>query len=764
MKKKVIIESLLLYSILTNNLFAISCDDMGDIELYNGHYYTITKKRYGYTTAKLMAENDDGYLAIPNDAAENSYIQNLIGGNKVVWIGIWDPNYISNYCYDTSNCAFDDSRFVDVKGNILLYTNWEHEQPDNFVRQYDVVNGKQMVSPLGEHWVLLKSLNGKWVDEGNHADYTSIPVKYKAVIEYDTKPECYEEPSNVTDEISGLKCNTQIYDTTTEILSMGNTLDCQLDQYNNPYCPSALAEASQYWDYEDGYSVEGLGTTTEYAPKDGCPTGTILDGGICLKTENKLSCDGAWHEFGERGFFNQGISGVQGGLITNYSYNGGNVTFKTKLRYKCTSHTSVRFEQYHGVTGSVNHEDWALIFASLDMTNFELNENYTTGRVQSPAESWADSRYYIPEVNKYNQNILKYQYMDGIFVTISRINNELFFRVEDTYDHQGWTTRDIVEGYSPLAYKTSVDKVCRAGYVETGLTGDKACKKTVEYTYYQFLCSNKETTQGYNYVPQDKGGDCDPESTNDLIDTDGDGVGDSCNSSTVPTNNCKREKFLCKYNEERPAVWVDNKWQCSPFPCFGKNNIEQVGDAQGANDQNDDGWNEDGTCGGVISLFRGEDLRCRTKDILFGLFGGGCCDKEKVFLGLIQCKEDEMKLAEKRDIEVTHKVGDNFCSKKLDLGLTKICIQWSDSYCSFNSKLSKIIQEQGRPQINKGWGKDDKPDCSGFSVEEFQKLDLSQIDFSEFIKDINITIDSVAIGKNVQNNLTNYLNAATGGN
>ncbi|MDZ7818236.1 MAG: conjugal transfer protein TraN [Aliarcobacter sp.] len=46
----------------------------------------------------------------------------------------------------------------------------------------------------------------------------------------------------------------------------------------------------------------------------------------------------------------------------------------------------------------------------------------------------------------------------------------------------------------------------------------------------------------------------------------------------------------------------------------------------------------------------------------------------------------------------------NFCSKKLKLGLVSICVQKSDSYCSFNSSLGKIIQEQGRTQLGISWG------------------------------------------------------------
>lgn len=352
---------------------------------------------------------------------------------------------------------------------------------------------------------------------------------------------------------------------------------CGLGSYANKYCPIALYDANEYWGYVDssaetkigtvedftnsvytvhtgsvrdfvngtylphvsteinysnGTTATHTGTVVDYTNKNGCPAGTILEGGICLKTENKLSCDGEWHEFGERGFFNQGISGVQKGLITDYSYTSGNVTFTTKLRYQCTSRTAVRFEQYHGVKGTVNHESWALIFASLNMSNFELNENYTTGRVQSPAESWADARYYVPRT-KSGKKLLSYQYMDGIFVTISRINNQLFFKVENTYDGQGWTTRDVVEGYSPLAYKTAVDKVCPTGYVETtgGETAYGECKRNVSYNYYSYGCPVGYAVQNAGFTSWIK---TDPNYTVVNYDT----LDDDVNSSTPPANNC----------------------------------------------------------------------------------------------------------------------------------------------------------------------------------------------------------------------------------
>jgi hypothetical protein len=58
-------------------------------------------------------------------------------------------------------------------------------------------------------------------------------------------------------------------------------------------------------------------------------------------------------------------------------------------------------------------------------------------------------------------------------------------------------------------------------------------------------------------------------------------------------------------------------------------------------------------------------------------------------------------------------------------------------YCCFNSKIAKIIQEQGRPQIGRGWGvAGANPDCGGLSVTELSNLNFAAMDFSEFVRDI----------------------------
>src|SRR3546814_3426323 len=53
------------------------------------------------------------------------------------------------------------------------------------------------------------------------------------------------------------------------------------------------------------------------------------------------------------------------------------------------------------------------------------------------------------------------------------------------------------------------------------------------------------------------------------------------------------------------------------------------------------------------------------------------------------------------------------------------------AYCCFESKLSRILQEQGRVQLGRPWGGPKREQCLGFTIDEFARLDLSIMDFTE---------------------------------
>lgn len=69
------------------------------------------------------------------------------------------------------------------------------------------------------------------------------------------------------------------------------------------------------------------------------------------------------------------------------------------------------------------------------------------------------------------------------------------------------------------------------------------------------------------------------------------------------------------------------------------------------------------------------------------------------------------------------------------------CVQRARRFCCFNSKMARIVHEQGRPQLKAfgpsgGWGTAEEPNCRGFTPQEFQQLDFSRIDLSEYFGDI----------------------------
>jgi len=201
-----------------------------------------------------------------------------------------------------------------------------------------------------------------------------------------------------------------------------------------------------------------------------------------------------------------------------------------------------------------------------------------------------------------------------------------------------------------------------------------------------------------------------------------------CSSGTV-TYTCPLGDYPCITNPE------DGKKYCSDISCSDtsdEGNYEEVPEPPSRDKENDGPVDDKGNCLGTIYIFNGKTWKCRSVDYLRGIgIDDGCCNKDKVLFGLINCDEKEKMLARLRDDDLCHKVG-SYCAKRF-LGL---CIKKYDVYCCFHSKLGRIIQEQGRPQLDIEWGDAKDPNCRGFTPDEFQKLDFSKMDFSEFFEDI----------------------------
>ena len=105
---------------------------------------------------------------------------------------------------------------------------------------------------------------------------------------------------------------------------------------------------------------------------------------------------------------------------------------------------------------------------------------------------------------------------------------------------------------------------------------------------------------------------------------------------------------------------------------------------------------------------------------------------------LLSCEDAEQVLAMKRDNRLCHGVG-SYCSMRLPI--IRTCIETTETYCCFNSRLSRIINEWGRAQL--GWGGAPEPDCSGFALAQLQALDFSRMDLTEFYAEIAPTLPNL---------------------
>ena len=120
-----------------------------------------------------------------------------------------------------------------------------------------------------------------------------------------------------------------------------------------------------------------------------------------------------------------------------------------------------------------------------------------------------------------------------------------------------------------------------------------------------------------------------------------------------------------------------------------------------------------------MRFFTGDRRACTIR--LFGL--ADCCRNDGLIEGLAGCSASERELARERHAGNTHYLGTR-CAKKTLFG---ICIRYEKVWCTFGSKLGRILQEQGRRQLGRGWG-----DCRGFSVAEIESIDFGSLDLSEF--------------------------------
>ena len=156
---------------------------------------------------------------------------------------------------------------------------------------------------------------------------------------------------------------------------------------------------------------------------------------------------------------------------------------------------------------------------------------------------------------------------------------------------------------------------------------------------------------------------------------------------------------------------------------------------------------------GSFNIFTGNHHQC--KKVVLGF--KNCCKNSGwgLSFNLSQCSESEKVLGEKRGAGMCHYLGSY---KDGSLFPNRY-----DSYCCFNSKLARIIHQQGRPYVPLAWGSAKRPVCRGFTPEELQQIDFGKIDFSEFFADALAQADKAikpgngALGEQIKDKLIRLL-------
>ena len=197
---------------------------------YNGHRYYKAYCAKQWDDASDDANAIGGYLAVINDAGENQFIKNNVGGNDY-WIGLTDE--------------VTEGTFEWVNNDPVSYTNWKSGEPNN-------AGGSGPAD-----YAVIRGNNGKWYDRGGCSHY-------KYIVEVPCGPEV-----TVTQIAGPASGSTFQPGTTTTITyvasdSAGNSDTCSftvtVDDCPPVYC-HAQAQCSNY-EWINNVSFETVNNTS----------------------------------------------------------------------------------------------------------------------------------------------------------------------------------------------------------------------------------------------------------------------------------------------------------------------------------------------------------------------------------------------------------------------------------------------------------------------------------------------------------------------
>ncbi|MCT7647534.1 hypothetical protein [Aliarcobacter butzleri] len=322
----------------------------------------------------------------------------------------------------------------------------------------------------------------------------------------------YQSPSN--SKIESLSEMILVQISKQSFLERRNSslFNCNYDSFGNEFCPSNLAKAESYWDYDNGFSIPKVGQVVDYTKK-----------------ETTINYTQANYQLQQSTGYCSNIIGSDGSDICGKVSWQPYTNVSEVIYQPLTSEGGKKFRINNGV---LEHNTAVCIKSVSDDQGERCSKS-----------SWG-SWIIVSEV-----------IYESLGVGIRAGGGK--FKLKMTCQ-----SGSVLENNQ---CKTSVT-ACPQGYTETtgAETSKGECKGNIDYSYYEYKCNEEKNGQNNNYQIINNGGDCNKSDTNNK--TVNPELSNSCNSSTPPVNNCKRQGFKCNSNEIKP-VYVNGEWQCSPFLC-----------------------------------------------------------------------------------------------------------------------------------------------------------------------------------------------------
>lgn len=166
-----------------------------------------------------------------------------------------------------------------------------------------------------------------------------------------------------------------------------------------------------------------------------------------------------------------------------------------------------------------------------------------------------------------------------------------------------------------------------------------------------------------------------------------------------------------------------------------------------------------GNCIGEVKVFNGNGKYCLKSGIKTSFFN--CCDPSpgSWLFFTKACPPASMEVGYAVEQGRAHYIGETCITEWPIIG----CVQKAKTYCVFNSKLGRVVHEQGRLQLEAfqpegKWGTADQPNCEGFSPQTFSAIDFGKLDLSEVYPELAPGVDNNVLQQGAGDAIENFFN------